>query len=140
MGSLKLSKLVMHLSAGGHFDEVIKHIDNMVIMLKGEEADDLKTKETCEKDRAKDTRDAIVASREIDDMTDLIVSLEADIIELEKSIADKEEQVKSIEKELAEAKKLREEEAAEFKAATADDKAAKQLVDDAKAVIAAFYK
>merc|ERR1711953_257690 len=35
---------------------------------------------------------------------------------------------------------MREEEAAEFKAATADDKAAKTLVDSAKAVIADFYK
>merc|ERR1712217_342356 len=94
--SRHLSSLIMHLAAGGHFDQVIAAIDDMVMFLKGEEMDDLKQKETCEQDRAKDTRDAIVASREIDEMTDLITSLNADIDELIRSIEDKENQVAAI--------------------------------------------
>merc|ERR1719468_641834 len=53
----RLLRIVSQLSAGGHFDEVIEAIDKMVAMLKEEEADDLKQKETCEEDRAADTRD-----------------------------------------------------------------------------------
>jgi len=121
-------------------DKVIDAIDTMVIFLKDEEADDLKQKETCETDRAADTRDAVVASREIDEMTELIVSLNGEIDELTRSIEDKEAQVAAIKKELAEAKKIRDDENADFLKATEEDKAAKSLVDEATTVIKDFYK
>jgi len=138
--SRHLSSLITHLAAGGHFDQVIEAIEKMVLLLKGEEADDLKQKETCEQDRAKDTRDAIVASREIDEMTDLITSLNEEIDELTRSIKDRNDQVEAIKKELAEAKKIREDENKEFLASKADDKAAKKLVDMSISVLQTFYK
>merc|ERR1712032_1812890 len=74
-GDTRLGVLASRLAAGGHFDEVIEEIDKMVVMLKDEAAEDLKHKETCESDRAEDTRDAIKFSRTMDENTELIMTL-----------------------------------------------------------------
>ena len=51
----------------GEFGPVLKAIDKMIALLQDQEQEDLETKQTCEKDRMSDTRDALVASRDIDD-------------------------------------------------------------------------
>merc|ERR1719160_836600 len=56
------------LVSQGHFDEVLKAIDGMIDTLKEEGDEDLEIKEDCEKTRAKKTRQAIVDSRDIDEM------------------------------------------------------------------------
>jgi hypothetical protein len=58
------------VKAGKGFDKVIEAIDKMLVLLKKEQEEDLKIKEECEKTRADDTRDAIVLSREMDDLSD----------------------------------------------------------------------
>merc|ERR1719453_635020 len=68
------------------FDPIIKAIDKMVKTLKEEEDKDLDIKQTCEEDRMKDTRDAIVASRDIDEMSDKITHLTEVIAECKKTI------------------------------------------------------
>merc|ERR1719408_164767 len=68
------------------FDPIIKAIDKMITLLKKEEEDDLSIKQTCEKDRMEDTREAIVTSRDIDEMTDEITHLTEVIAQCEKTI------------------------------------------------------
>ena len=62
-------------SVKGKFGKVIEMIDKMITLLRDEENEDLKIKETCEKDRMENTRKAILASREIDEMSDHITKL-----------------------------------------------------------------
>merc|ERR1712039_851008 len=54
-------------ASAGRFDAVIDAIDKMLVRLKAEEADDLDKKETCEKERMENTRDAILKSRAMDE-------------------------------------------------------------------------
>merc|ERR1719345_740526 len=63
------------MATGSHFDEVIAAIDDMVSTLKGEEETDLENKETCEKDRADDTRTAVKAARTMDERSDTVDEL-----------------------------------------------------------------
>merc|ERR1719506_2013726 len=88
------------MATGSHFDEVIAAIDDMVATLKGEEETDLENKETCEKDRADDTRTAIKAARTMDERSDSIDALKGDIEEIVKTIAENEAEIKSIQEEL----------------------------------------
>lgn len=132
--------IASRLSKAGHFDEVIEAIDKMVATLKEEEAEDLKHKETCEEDRATDTRSAIKLSREMDEMTESIMALKSEIEEISKDIAEKEAEVVSTKKELEELTKIREEENKEYLIAKADDEAASELVAQAKGVLETFYK
>merc|ERR1719171_2487933 len=68
------------------FDPIIAAIDKMIKLLKEEEDKDLETKQTCEKDRMEDTREAIKTSREIDEDTDLITKLTEQIARCKKTI------------------------------------------------------
>merc|ERR1712032_742624 len=89
----KDSRLVALASAmvktGKGFDKVIEAIDKMLELLKKEEKEDLEIKEDCEKSRADDTREAIVMSREIDDLSDEITRWKSEIKEFEKEKEEK---------------------------------------------------
>eukprot|EP00971_Amphidinium_carterae_P136815 2710682-Amphidinium_carterae.1 len=71
-GDARLKELVTLVSskAAGHFDAVITAIDKLVEILKKEETKDLKAKETCESERATNSRTAVKAGRTIDEHTD----------------------------------------------------------------------
>merc|ERR1719473_2148652 len=128
------------MATGSHFDEVIAAIDDMVATLKGEEETDLENKETCEKDRADDTRSAIKAARTMDERSDTIDELTNDIAEIVKTIAENEAEIKAIQEELAKATTMRGDEHTEWEAADRDDGAAAELVMRAKDVLAGFYE
>jgi hypothetical protein len=128
------------MATGSHFDEVIAAIDDMVTTLKGEEETDLENKETCEKDRADDTRTAIKAGRTMDERSDTIDELTNDIAEIVKTIAENDAEIKSIQEELAKATTMRGDEHTEWEAADRDDGAAAELVMRAKDVLAGFYE
>jgi len=102
------------MATGSHFDEVIAAIDDMVATLKGEEETDLENKETCEKDRADDTRTAIKAARTMDERSDTVDALTNDIAEIVKTIAENEAEIKSIQEELAKATTMRGDEHTEW--------------------------
>jgi len=131
---------VANVIQSGHFDKVIAAIDKMVATLKKEMDDDLKQKEQCEKDRAQDTRDAQLASVAIDEMSDAISKLKAEIEALVKQIEEAEAEVKSIQEQMREAERVRQDEFAEWQQSDKDDKAAAELVSRARDVLADFYK
>merc|ERR1711972_1187769 len=81
-------------ASAGRFDAVIDAIDKMLVRLKAEEADDLEKKETCEKERMENTRDAILRSREMDEKTELMNRLAAEIEQLEQEIAENKKKKK----------------------------------------------
>jgi cell division septum initiation protein DivIVA len=126
-------------SRGSHFDAVLEAIDKMVEVLKSEEGTDLETKETCEADRAKNTRDAATTSRTMDETTEAISKLNAEIEEIKAEIVEKKEAIASTEKALEEATANREKEHAEWQATNRDDKEAVDTVKQAKEVLSGFY-
>jgi len=128
------------MATGSHFDEVIAAIDDMVSTLKGEEETDLENKETCEKDRADDTRTAIKAARTMDERSDTVDELTNDIAEIVKTIAENDAEIKAITEELASATTMRGDEHTEWENANRDDTAAADLVNRAKEVLAGFYE
>merc|ERR1719428_571956 len=72
-------------------DKVVAMIDEMIQTLKDEEKEDLESKETCEKNRMKQTDEARKTSIEIDDASDAISRENAKIAEWKDQIALKEE-------------------------------------------------
>jgi len=140
VGDSRLGAIASRLVAGGHFDEVIEAIDKMVATLKDEEAEDLKQKETCEEDRAADTRDAIKHSRSMDENTEAIATLNAEIEEIIKDYTEKQAEVKEMGEQIKELTKIREDENREYLTAKGDDEAASELVAQATGVLETFYK
>merc|ERR1719401_2261233 len=103
----------------------------MLSLLQAEEDKDLEIKETCETDRKADTREAIKASRAMDEHTDAITTLQATIEELSKEISDKEAQVVEIKAQLKEAKQDRDKEHAAYLVAEKEDQDAAAFVQEA---------
>mmetsp|Transcript_124141 Transcript_124141/g.276987 ORF Transcript_124141/g.276987 Transcript_124141/m.276987 type:complete len:732 (+) Transcript_124141:74-2269(+) len=139
-GDRRLEVLAVRAASGGHFDEVISAIDKMLAILQTEESGDLKKKEGCEADRASDTREAILASRTIDEMSDLVTTLTTEIAEITAEMEQKTKEVAEITAQLEEAKRIRADENAAFLLAKKDDEDAHALVGDALEVIKTFYK
>jgi len=137
---LALAKVTATLQVGGHFDKVIEAIDKMIATLKAEGEQDLVIKEDCEKKRANQTRTAVLAARNIDEITDSISKLVAEIKEILAEIEEKEKAKATLIAEAEEATKIREAEHLEWMASDKDDKAAAKLVEMAKDVLANFYK
>merc|ERR1719387_3392620 len=59
-------------TAKGHFDAIVKSIDQMISDLRAEYDEDLKTKETCEADRMEQTKTAKKQAQAMDDATALM--------------------------------------------------------------------
>merc|ERR1719272_792770 len=127
-------------SVKGRFAPIIKSIDAMIKLLKKEEQQDLDTKQTCEDDRMDNTRKAIVNSREIDEKTDAITALTARIADCAQQIAELTAEHKKTKEELATAQRMRNDENKAWKGTDADDKAAAETVNKAKAALTSFYK
>mmetsp|Transcript_37520 Transcript_37520/g.60133 ORF Transcript_37520/g.60133 Transcript_37520/m.60133 type:complete len:736 (+) Transcript_37520:44-2251(+) len=123
-----------------NFEPILKAIDKMIATLKDEENKDLAIKETCEQDRMDDTRAAIVASRDIDEMTELVNELTAEIAKCEERIAELLAEHKNIEEELKKATRMRDDEHAAWLITDKDDKEAAETVMSAKDVLETFYK
>merc|ERR1719440_2375237 len=121
------------------FEKVIGMIDEMVVTLKTEQADDDAKKEYCAKefDQADDKKKSLDRSisdleKAIDDANEGIATLKDEIAALEKSI-------KALDKAVAEATEQRKEENEDFTQLMASDSAAKEILGFAKNRLNKFY-
>merc|ERR1719359_2831559 len=112
----------------------------MVETLRAEEAEDLKNKEECEKERMEKTKEARKMSLEIDDATEEIARQRGLIEELKAQIEEKEAEIKKLKKDLEKATKQREDEKMAYEAASADDHAAVELIKQAMDTLKGFYE
>jgi len=137
----RLTALASMVAAGNgtHFTEVISAIDRMITHLKDEEASDLAVKEQCESDRMVDTREAAVVSRTMDEHTEEITKLNAEIEAIIADVKEKEEVVAQTIEQLEQATTQRLAEHKEWQSSDADDKEAVATVLRAKEVLARFY-
>merc|ERR1712070_1210030 len=55
--SVELAELAAEVKLGGHFDKIIPMVENMMLLLKREEADDIEHRDRCN-NKAKDNKDA----------------------------------------------------------------------------------
>jgi len=131
---------VPSLVNGTHFDVVIGHIDTLLSDLRGEASTELTKKETCETDRATDTRDAIVKSRDVDELSDSITSSQAKVDAIDKEVAEHEEELEKINATLVQMLEIRQKETQEYLKAKKDDDDAVVLIGNAQTVLQNFYQ
>jgi len=140
--SVRLAALAVqvHEAKVGHFDAVIKAIDEMMVTLKEEDAADIAKKDQCNEEYTK-------TASKIANITWLIQKNVAKIDKLEalieKRTQEKEETIVAIAETQAEIERMtaqRHEEHEEFQHAKAEDEAALQLLLEARDVLSAYYK
>jgi len=121
------------------FETVIKMIDEMVVTLKTEQADDDAKKEYCAKefDAADDKKKSL--ERSIKDLETAIADGKEGIESTKSEIAALEDTIKALDKAVAEATEQRKEENTEFTQLMASDSAAKEVLGFAKNRLNKFY-
>merc|ERR1719146_50360 len=140
--SLRLAALAatIRTNGHGHFDKVIKKIDEMIQTLKDEEQEDIKQRDWCKDEYH-------LNSEEKNDLKWKIKNNDARIVKLtqiiESLIEEIEATVKEIEATKAQIKQMEEERTAEheeFQVAKSDDEAAIELLEKAKELLSSYYK
>merc|ERR1719352_1002260 len=121
------------------FEKVIKMIDEMVVTLKTEQADDDAKKEYCAKefDLADDKKKEL--ERSISDLEKAIADGKEGIATTQDEIAALGKGIKALDKAVAQATKQRKEENEDFTQLMASDSAAKELLGFAKNRLNKFY-
>jgi len=141
MISVKLMLLALkgkHKS-GGAFDKVAAMIDNMVVLLKKEEADDSKQREFCiaEMDQTADEKKALAGEvsdleANIEEMADAVNSLQSELLGLRQGLSD-------LDKQVAITTQQRKAEHVEYIQTSSANQAALDLINIAKNRMNKFY-
>jgi len=140
-GDARLSALATSaLAAGSHFEKVIDAIDKMLVTLQSEEDTDLESKESCEADRAEQTKDAQKMSATIDEQMDLITRTKAEIEAIVKAHADAKAKFDANAIAIGEIVKQMQKTTAEATAEMKDDQDAIVVVKSATQVLSKFYQ
>jgi len=135
-----MAEIAVEVQAGGHFDKVIAMIDQMISVLRQEEADDIAHRDRCENNQNANANEIADLEHAIDKtekslkrMGNTKKELTSEIDALKKEIADTKD-------EQADLLKFRNKEEAEFKQALADDMEAARLLRKAIDALSSFYK
>ena len=135
-----LMALLHQQDSSGAFETVVAKINDMIALLKKEDADDLKKKDTCVANKAKDEASQKKFERSVEDLETTVSFNEAKLKEITGQIEGKKAEIADVEAQLSKAADVRAAEKAEFTKATADDKAAVGLLKEAANKISSFYK
>lgn len=138
-GRVRGLALRISLALGGHFEDVIKAIDEMIEKLKEEGQEDEDIVDECKKDLHDDTSESAKITHTIDGLNDQILALIDEIKSLETEIKEKHEMIAEIEESVKQATLDRKLEHAQWKKTDADDSAAMILVEQAQKVLKDMY-
>lgn len=138
--SAALARITAVLKAGGHFDKVMAMIDEMVQLVRKEEADDIAHRDRCQGDTSKNANDledlAHAKKKAADELSrtqDEARERQTEVDELDKAVAETEEEMKA-------ALEIRNGEHDEFKSALKEDTDAVELIQKAIEALSKFYK
>merc|ERR1719375_2993711 len=140
--SLRLAMLAATVkeAAIGHFDAVIKDIDEMIQVLKDEEADDIEKRDNCKQEYHEIASAVAQLKWEIEKNLAKIAKLEKLIAKREDEKAEAISTIEDTEKEIVEMEDQRKEEHAAFLAAKAADEGAIELLTKAKEALNKYNK
>jgi len=121
------------------FTAIIEQCDEEIASLLQEEADDLREKEDCQKQRAEKTAEVEMKSKAIDTNTARIARFHNYIADAERRVEEIIAEIKALEEQKKDAQAQRVKEKAEFEQALEDDTKALEVVSNAKKVLEDFY-
>merc|ERR1719163_2584387 len=124
----------------GHFDKVIKDIDDMIQVLKDEEAEDIEKRDTCKEEYQAIASATAQLKWEIEKNLAKIAKLEKLIAKREDEKAEAIATIEDTQKEIVEMEDQRKEEHAAFKDAKAADETAIEVLTSAKAALTKYHK
>merc|ERR1719389_1342665 len=122
------------------FDKVKKMIDEMVAVLKKDQADEVKHRDFCVEEFDENEKQTLVKNNEIKDLEGLIAKSEATMKTLTEEMAALKDSIAEMQKQMKKASEERELQNKEFQTAVADQVATQQILEKAMKRLESFYK
>jgi len=135
--SMSLARLATAVSTTGHFDKVMNDIDKMIAILRQEEQDDIKQRDTCERQENKNQMEDL--NYEIKKSAAMLARLGDDAKALEDQKDALEADMTSAKKEMKTMSENRQDERDEHLKATKHDQVAVELLEKAISKLSGFY-
>merc|ERR1719453_2675986 len=136
--SPQLATLAMSLKLDA-FSKVKQNIDEMVVSLKEESADEIADRDQCTKDLNMNSRQAAAKADAKADLDAKIASLESEIADLTAAIKALNEETTSAQVQMMKATTLRETENKDFQTTISDQRATQAILEKAVARLKEFY-
>jgi len=138
--SSSVAKIAVEVKSGGHFDKVIAMVDDMIELLRKEEADDIAHRDRCENSENANKNELADLAHSIKKTADSLKRMGNTEKELKGEVGALEVEIAATEKDMAELLKFRNNEEADFKQSLKDDSDAADLLRQAIAALSSFYK
>jgi len=140
--SLRLASLAaaVRTAAVGHFDEVIKAIDEVIATLKKEEQEDIKQRDFCKEELHKNSEQQADLKWKIETNEAMITKLEAHIAKLDEDIQATSQEIADTKDQIEKMTDERKAEHDSFKEAKSDDEAAIEVLGQAIAALSKYYE
>jgi len=139
-GNAGMAKLALKLKSGGHFDKIMVMIDEMVVDLRKEEAEDIAHRDRCENQGNANKNMIEDLENDIQKHGDSITRMGDKESELKATIESLEGEQASTKADMEELLSMRNDEVAAFRQALKDDTDAVHVISQAIVVMAKFYK
>jgi len=138
--SLKLAQIAAQVKTGGHFDEVIKMIDDMIAVHNVDEKDDIEQRDWCKEETFKNEQEAARYEYKVEKHNTKIMKLTKKLEDLEVSKQETIAAITNTREDIAQMEETRIEEHNAFEGAKSDDEQASGLLAAAIEALSAFYK
>merc|ERR1719162_2689350 len=137
--SRSVAKIAVEVKTGGHFDKVIVMVDEMMEVLRKEEADDIAHRDRCENSENANKNELADLASNIKKTEDSIKRMERTVKDQTADIKVLEGDIAATENDMAELLKFRNKEEVDFKQALKDDSDAVGLLKQAIAALTKYY-
>jgi len=124
----------------GHFEAVVKAIDEVIATLKEEEKADIKKRDSCKDEYQKNSETQADLKWKIQNNEALITKLEEQIAKLDENIAATQQEIADTKDQIKQMEAERTSEHEAFKEAKSDDESAAELLGSAIEALSKFYK
>merc|ERR1719353_392007 len=122
------------------FEKVKKMIDEMVVVLKKDQEDEVKHRDFCVAEFDENEKQTLVKSNEIKDLKGLIAKSEATMKTIDEEMAALKDSIKEMQKQMAKASEEREAQNHEYQTVVADQVATQDILKKALKRLESFYK
>merc|ERR1719247_270480 len=134
-----VAKIAVELKSGGHFDKVIVMIDDMIVLLRKEEQDDIEHRDRCENAQNANGNELADLKSEIKKTEDSIKRMENTEKDLKGEISALKQEISATKGDMKEMLDLRNKESTAFKNALKDDTDAAALLKKAIGALSSYY-
>lgn len=137
---MQLAQIAADLTLGGHFDKVIAAIDQLLVTMRKEEAEDIAHRDRCQNQQKANENTLDDLKKNIDTSKAAIEKMDDDIDDMNADLKAKQEQIEATREAIKNMTKMREDAHEEYVKATKADTEAVMVIAKAIQSLSQYYK